>query len=253
MRCMSIRESDLCCVMGGWRPWTAIQVSHADLQRLKGFTAVCALVPCGAFPVGICQRRPGTVPEVREDTIASQARHRDAQRRPFALAAGYQKWRQYLEAAERSHCLCLSRHHSIKKSCRSLSARCPSRQAAQWQGCMQEMLLGMSRNKIPRQDSRWYVGQHLTMICTSLSLSVSPEACEAFSCATVLCPRRKADAAPTTQYRDQYTIIRAVAQIHTSCILLSLWSCHSLYCKPMQWRSLITLYVIPRPPSLPLH
>ena len=102
MRCMIIREMDLCCVMSGWRLWAAIQVFDADLQRLKGFTAVCALVPCGALPVGICQGRPGTVPGVREDTIASQARQRHAQRRPCALAADSQKWRQYSEASQMS-------------------------------------------------------------------------------------------------------------------------------------------------------
>ena len=72
MLCMRIMGSDLCCVMGGWGPRAAIQVSHANLQRLKGFTAVCALVPCDAFPVGISQRRPGTVPGVRKTVLPSR-------------------------------------------------------------------------------------------------------------------------------------------------------------------------------------
>ena len=69
----------------------------------------------------------------------------------------------------------------------------------------------------------------------------------------MLCPRRKADAAPTTQYRDQYTIIKAAAQLYTFFVPFSLLLCRSLYCKPMQWRSLITLYVIPRPSSFSRH
>ena len=73
------------------------------------------------------------------------------------MRSSCQKWRQYSETAERFRSLCLSRQTSMKGSGKSQSVQCPSRQAARWQGSMQEMLLGMSRNKIPRQDSRWYV------------------------------------------------------------------------------------------------